>query len=246
LPRLITLIAQGHSYSTVAQRAGLTTEDVKVRLHRMRPTLRECVGEAPAAISQSVAVSRRSACRQPAELPPFPADGRGMSRAFLRESDMPDRHEARPLTPPLPPGTKNLLTAAGEKRLRDELDRLVSDQRPPLASRAGDPDTKRELQALDHRIAYLRESLRVAEVPAIPEEKDVVRFGATVTVRDRAGNESKFRLVGVDEVDPNRDEISWLSPIGRALLNSKLGQHVSVTVPRGRLEWDIVRIEYEG
>lgn len=170
-----------------------------------------------------------------------------MSRAFVRESDVPQLPELPPLVSPLPPGTKNYLTAPGAERLRAELARLLETERPRLAGSPGDDsDAKRELQVLDQRIRYLQESLRTAEVSVPPEDaRDVVRFGATVTVRETNGTETRYRIVGVDETDLDQNWVSWLSPIARALLNTRLGERVRFKAPRGERELEIVRIDYE-
>ena len=170
-----------------------------------------------------------------------------MSRAFVRESDVPQLPDLPPLVSPLPPGAKNYLTAGGAQRLRDELTRLRETERPRLAAApADDVDAKRELQLLDQRIRYLQESLRTADIPAIqPGSADVVHFGATVTVREVNGTETRYRIVGVDETDLDRNEVSWLSPIARALLNAKRGDRVQFKAPRGTRELEIVAVEYE-
>jgi transcription elongation factor GreB len=170
----------------------------------------------------------------------------GMSRAFVRESDVPQLPDLPPQVSPLPPGAKNYLTAIGAERLRAELDRLLATERPRLASAPTDDiDAKRELQILDQRIRYLQESLRTAEVSATqPGPTDVVRFGTTVTVREK-GTETRYRIVGVDETDLDRNWVSWLSPIARALLNARVGNRIQFKAPRGAGELEIVGIEYE-
>jgi transcription elongation factor GreB len=169
-----------------------------------------------------------------------------MSRAFVRESDVPQLPELPALASPLPPGAKNYLTAGGAERLRAELTRLLDAERPRLAAKpADDLDAKRELQVLDQRIRYLQESLRTAEVVSPPEgPADVVRFGATVTVHD-GREESRYRIVGVDETDLSRDWISWLSPLARALLNAKLGDRVKFKAPAGEKQLEVRKIGYE-
>ena len=171
-----------------------------------------------------------------------------MSRAFVRESDFPQLPELPPLASPLPPGAKNYLTAGGAQRLRDELSRLRDVERPRFASApADDTDAKRELQLLDQRIRYLQESLRTADITEVKAgPTDVVHFGATVTVRERNGPETKYRIVGVDETDLDRNWVSWLSPIARALMNAKPGEQVIFKAPRGEKELEIVGIENEG
>ena len=170
-----------------------------------------------------------------------------MSRAFVRESDVPQLADLPPIVSPLPPGARNYLTPGGAQRLREELARLHDSERPRLASApAEDVDAKRELQLLDQRIRYLQESLRTAEVTETTRgPTDVVRFGATVTVREASGTETRYRIVGVDETDLDRNWVSWLSPIARALMNARTGQRIQFKAPRGMRELEIVAIEYE-
>lgn len=170
-----------------------------------------------------------------------------MSRAFVRESDVPQLPELPPLVSPLPPGAKNYLTPGGAQRLRDEIARLTDTRRPALAAAPRDDfDAKRELQVIDQRLRYLQESLRTAEVVAPPTgPADVVHFGATVTVRENDGLEARYRIVGVDETDLDRNWLSWLSPVARALMNARRGQRVTFKAPRGPKEMEIVGIEYE-
>jgi transcription elongation factor GreB len=72
-----------------------------------------------------------------------------------------------------------------------------------------------------------------------------VRFGATVTVRERNGEASVYRIVGVDEMDLDRNWVSWLSPIAKALLNARPGQRVRFKSPAGEQELEITGITYE-
>jgi transcription elongation factor GreB len=169
-----------------------------------------------------------------------------MSRAFVRESDVPQLPELPPQTSPLPPGARNYLTPGGAERLRSELERLLQTERPRLAAKpADDMDAKRELQVLDQRIRYLQQSLRTAEIVPPPSDgTDVVRFGATVTVHD-GREETRYRIVGVDETDLDRGWVSWLSPLARALLNARVGSRVDFKAPRGKQQLEIRRIEYE-
>ncbi len=167
-----------------------------------------------------------------------------MSKAFVRESDSTDFSDVPAPVSPLPPGARNYLTAAGAQRLRDEIARLSTVERPPLAA-VDDPDSKRELKALDQRIRYLQQSLSTAEIVEPPAEPDdVVRFGATVTVRDARGEVSHYRLVGADETDPAEGAVSWLSPLAQALMNAREGDRVRFHAPAGEQVLEIVAVDY--
>ena len=167
-----------------------------------------------------------------------------MSKALTREDDETEEPVLPPLISPLPPGTKNYLTPEGQKRLQADLARKLTEERPPLVPAAvTDPEAKRELAQLDQHIRYLQQSLATAEVvPPTGAPADQVTFGSTVTVRDHQGVESVYRIVGVDEADFTRNEVSWLSPIARALMNAHLGQRVPFKFPRGATELEIIRI----
>ena len=170
-----------------------------------------------------------------------------MSKAFTRESDdQPERPlPARPASS-LPAGAKNYFTPAGAQRLREELDRLRQVERPRLAATPDDGEARRELQILDQRIFLLQQSLQSAEVVPPPvEPTDRVRFGATVTVRSRSGEESRYRIVGVDETDLDRGWVSWVSPIAKTLLHAPVGQRVRFKFPSGEEELEIVEIAFE-
>ncbi|MEW6305844.1 MAG: GreA/GreB family elongation factor [Verrucomicrobiota bacterium] len=169
-----------------------------------------------------------------------------MSKAFTRESDDEADMPVLPRQPsPLPPGAKNYVTPGGAQRLREELERLIEQRRG--AASADDAEAKRRLAAVDQRIRYLQHSVESAVVvPAPAPPWDQVRFGATVTVRDRAGEASVYRLVGVDETDIDRGWVSYLSPIAKALLNARLGGRVKFRFPAGEEELEVVKIEWEG
>jgi transcription elongation factor GreB len=169
-----------------------------------------------------------------------------MSKAFLRESDYPDPSDPPPAIPTLAPGTKNYLTAGGAQELRDELAQYLEQARPGLVGQ-DDPEARRELQALDRKIRRLQQSLRSAEVVSVPpaDGRDIVRFGATVTVQEEGAEPSRYRVVGVDETAFGREAISWQSPLAKALLNARLGARVDVPTPAGLRRLTVTRIEYD-
>lgn len=167
-----------------------------------------------------------------------------MSKAFTREDDLPEPPVVSRRVSPLPPGTQNLMTADGAQRLRAELTRLQAERGRWLAA-TGDPDRPQQLAALEQRALLVDDRLRSASVvnpPVTPDDR--VRFGAAVTVREAGGVETRYRIVGVDEVDFDRGWISWLSPIAKALLNKSVGQRVRLRPPGGERELEVVRVEY--
>ena len=170
-----------------------------------------------------------------------------MSKAFTREDDnAPELPDLPPLTSSLAPGAKNYITPAGAQKLRDELQHLLENARPALVDAEDDPDAKRQLARLDQRIMQLEESLQSAEVVPSPSgPADVVRFGAAVTVRESNGTETSYRIVGVDETDMDRNWVSWMSPIAKALLNGKRGEHMRFKFPSGEETLEIIEIRYE-
>jgi transcription elongation factor GreB len=184
-----------------------------------------------------------------------------MSKAFTREDGdaLPDDDPEGDDANPIPEGSKNYLTPAGWRRMRDELTWLVNTERPEVtqvvswAARNGDRSEnadyqygKKRLREIDRRIRYLTKRLEVAEVvdPATREETDQVFFGATVTYAT-AGGEQTVRIVGLDETDPARHYVSWISPIARALIKAREGDTVRVRTPGGDEEVEILEVRYE-
>lgn len=165
-----------------------------------------------------------------------------MSKAFTRESD--DAPETRPMLRPasaLPPGAKNYLTPNGARQKQEELDTLLA-KRPATAA----VETRHQVSDPARRIAQLQQCLASAVItppPAPPWEQ--ARFGATVTVRSPNGDESRYRIVGVEETDLDRDWVSWLSPIARALLNASIGERVRFQFPDGEAQLEIVALTYD-
>jgi transcription elongation factor GreB len=167
-----------------------------------------------------------------------------VSKAFTRESD--DAPEA-PLVRPaavLPPGVKNLLTPGGALHLRQELEQLTTEE-ATLRERS-DEDAKLRQQSLAARALQIQRTLQTAVItgpPAVAD--DVVRFGATVHVRERSGELTSYRIVGVDETDLDKNWVSWLSPIAKALLNARVGQSVKLKLPGGEEQLQILGVSYE-
>lgn len=152
------------------------------------------------------------------------------------------------------------ISVEGFRRLRDELERLKS-ERPEViqaikeAREEGDLkenagyDAARERQGmLEARINYIESrlpSLNVIDLDTMGGEKAI--FGATVTIEDvETGDAKTYTLLGPDEADPAKGSISVVSPVGRALLGKEEGDEVVVEVPRGRVQYEVISIEFKG
>jgi transcription elongation factor GreB len=174
-----------------------------------------------------------------------------VSKAFTRESDDDSEDPVPLLRPSLPAGVKNYITLRGAQRLRDELTELSEKKRrlPDSATSSDRPEPSQpgsERRKIESRISQLRQildSVVVAEPPATG--RDVVRFGAIVTVRHSDDGESIYRMVGVDETDFDQGRISWLSPLAKQLLGRRAGERVRFKTPSGEEELEILAVSYE-
>ncbi len=181
-----------------------------------------------------------------------------MSKAFTKETDGDDDPELDG-DDALPGGFRNYITPAGYQRLNDELARLWEDERPKLvetvawAASNGDRSEngdyiygKRRLREIDRRIRFLSRRLDSAEVvDNAGRRHEQVFFGATVTVADESGAERTVSIVGVDELDPARGRVSWISPIARALLKAVVGDVVTLRTPNGPEQIEVLEIRYD-
>jgi len=181
-----------------------------------------------------------------------------MSKAFTRESDSDDELELDAEVVQ-PGGFRNYITPAGYKRLNDELARLWEVDRPKLvetitwAASNGDRSEngdyiygKRKLREIDRRIRFLSKHIDSAlVVDNAGKDHELVYFGATVTVADESGNERTVSIVGIDELDPARGRVSWISPIAKALLKATTGDVVTLRTPRGNEQLEVVEIRYD-
>ena len=183
-----------------------------------------------------------------------------MNKAFTRESDGADDDDDTAVTPPeLPAGTKNYLTPTGYARLRAELLALLDVERPKVvevvswAAKNGDRSEngdylygKKRLREIDRRIRFLTRRLDIAEVadPALHHGGDQVFFGATVTYVDPRGEERTVTIKGVDEADSLQGEVSWVSPIARALLKARVGDEVPLMTPGGKEQIEVLEVRY--
>ncbi len=184
-----------------------------------------------------------------------------MSKAFTRENDTPDDDgddEATGL-PPLPAGTRNYMTPQGHIALRAELMQLLDVERPKIveivswAAKNGDRSEngdylygKKRLREIDRRIRFLTRRLDIAEVadPSHHHGSDQIFFGATVTYANARGEERTITIKGIDEADALQGEVSWISPIARALLKAREGDEVQLRTPGGVDRLEILQVSY--
>jgi transcription elongation factor GreB len=161
--------------------------------------------------------------------------------------------------PPLPAGGKNYITPAGYARLRAELLELIDNERPRIveivhwAASNGDRSEngdylygKKRLREIDRRIRFLTKRLEIAEVtdPSVHHGSDQVFFGATVTYVDEQGVERTVTIMGIDEADSLQGQVSWISPIARALLKAREGDAVRLVTPQGAQEVEVLAVRY--
>lgn len=181
-----------------------------------------------------------------------------MSKAFTKENDdVLDDDEIQ--IPPLPVGTKNYMTPGGHAKMKAELEHLTKVERPEVtrivswAASNGDRSEngdylygKRRLREIDRRTRYLIKRLDEAEVidPAT-RDTDQIFFGATVTVENQKGESRTIAIVGLDETDPNRGYVSWISPIARVLTKHREGDSVSLPTLGGIEQLEIISVEYK-
>ena len=183
-----------------------------------------------------------------------------MNKAFTRESDADesDGDEAAPASA-LPAGVKNYMTPQGYRRLRGELMQLLDAERPKIveivswAAKNGDRSEngdylygKKRLREIDRRIRFLTKRLDVAEVadPSLHHGNDQIFFGATVTYANARGEEKTVTITGVDEADNLGGDVSWVSPIARALIKARVGDEVQFATPGGLETLEVLDVGY--
>jgi transcription elongation factor GreB len=182
-----------------------------------------------------------------------------MSKAFTKESDAGEDDDADGVAPALPAGSKNYITPQGYAKLRAELLELIDVERPKVvevvhwAASNGDRSEngdyiygKKRLREIDRRIRFLTRRLEIAEPtdPSVHHGRDQVFFGATVRYADEAGEERTVTIMGIDEADSAKGQISWISPIARAVLKAREGDVVKLMTPGGAHEIEILEVRY--
>jgi transcription elongation factor GreB len=180
-----------------------------------------------------------------------------MNKALTGESSSDDEEEPDLLA--LPTGTKNYMTPQGYAHMKAELLQLIDMERPQVveivhwAASNGDRSEngdyiygKKRLREIDRRIRFLTKRLELASVsdPSVHHGNDQVFFGATVTYEDRNGKATTVTILGVDEANSLKAQVSWVSPIARALLKSRVGDVVKLETPLGPQEIEVVQVSY--
>lgn len=184
-----------------------------------------------------------------------------MSKAFVKESDAFDELDEEASASPLPMGSKNYMTPGGHARLTEEYLWLLNKERPAVTTTvawaAGNGDRsenadyiygKKRLREIDRRLRFLAKRLDTAEIidPTAPREDPTrIFFGATVCYADQNGDERTISIVGIDEIDPLKGYISWISPVARALISAREGDTVTLRTPAGSKKLDILSVDYQ-
>ncbi|MBO0733510.1 MAG: transcription elongation factor GreB [Methylocapsa sp.] len=180
-----------------------------------------------------------------------------MSKAFTKETEADEDLDSEFLS--APQGIKNYITPEGLRRLQEEFAGLQRVERPKIvdtvAWAAGNGDRsengdyiygKRRLREIDRRLHFLRKRMEIAEVvdPARQKDRGRVYFGATVVHRNSQGAERAVRIVGIDEARSEFDEVSWISPVAKALMKAAEGDVVEIRTPRGAEFIEVLKISY--
>jgi transcription elongation factor GreB len=155
---------------------------------------------------------------------------------------------------------KNYITPAGHQRMKDELLHLLDEERPEIvkivswAASNGDRSEngdyqygKKRLREIDRRIYFLTKRLEDVLVvdPEARDQTDQIFFGATVCYADEAGQETTIAIVGVDEVNMEKNHVSWISPIAKVLIKAREGDTIKFQTPEGLKELDILKVIYQ-
>ena len=182
-----------------------------------------------------------------------------MNKAFTKETDGQDDDDELPSLPALPKGSKNYMTPHGYQTLKAELLELIDNERPKIveivhwAASNGDRSEngdylygKKRLREIDRRIRFLTKRLEIAEVvnPSVHYGSEQVFFGATVTYADDEGVERTITIKGIDEADSSKAEVSWIAPVARVLLKSKIGDEVPLPTPAGVRTLEVLDVSY--
>ena len=183
-----------------------------------------------------------------------------MNKAFVKESSgEDDDDDLGQGLPPIPAGAKNYITPQGYQRIREELFSLIDVERPEVvkivhwAASNGDRSEngdyiygKKRLREIDRLIRFLTRRLEIAEItdPSVHHGRDQVFFGATVCYATDGQTERCVTILGIDEADSAAGQISWVSPVARTLLKSRVGDELTLLTPNGPQLLEVLRVTY--
>ncbi len=182
-----------------------------------------------------------------------------MSKAFVRDDAGDDDDDELPEAGVALTLTKNYMTPAGHQRMKTELLHLLDHERPEVvkivswAASNGDRSEngdylygKKRLREIDRRIRFLSKRLDIAEVvdPTQREASEQIFFGASVRYSKNGQIQPQISIVGIDETDPLRGLISWISPMAKALIKAREGDVISLRTPAGVDEIEIIAVQY--
>lgn len=172
-----------------------------------------------------------------------------MNKAFVKESD----DEPLSTLPEMPTGVRNYITPAGYRHMQTELQHGLESLSLATATDKGEREqglnvASPALQAreIEQRIHYLQTRLETAEIvdPAVHVGQQQIFFGASVTYQNQQDEQHTVTIVGLDEIDPSKGKIGWLSPVAQALLNASEGDSVKLETPAGAEELQILTVRY--
>jgi transcription elongation factor GreB len=181
-----------------------------------------------------------------------------VSKALTRDASAEEDDDDAGL-PPIPSGGKNYITPQGYARIRSELLQLIDDERPKVveivhwAASNGDRSEngdyiygKKRLREIDRRIRFLTKRMELASItdPSVHHGSDQVFFGATVTYEDLQGVAKTITILGIDEADSLQSQVSWVSPVARALLKARVGDVVNLQTPAGLQAIEVTQVSY--
>ena len=160
-----------------------------------------------------------------------------MSKAFTKESDSEANDDSIPRRK-LASGSHNLITAAGAKRFRAEIEKLTAEKQAVEA--AGNDGS-----GIKSRIRQLQDLLQSSTIAELPVDRESIAFGALVILRYPNGETIRYEIVGPEEIDPANDRISVQSPLGRALIGRKAGDTFRFRAPAGEQDLEIITVAYD-
>ena len=168
-----------------------------------------------------------------------------MSKAFIRESDDESGAEEIPsFRSQLPPGISNYITREGADGLKQRLNDLLEKKAALVSTRTAGAAAEVDQRKIESAIRKLQQTLDSVIVAEVPADQEKVAFGATVTVRHGNGEEAAYHIAGMEEAEPERGSISWISPLARAMLSRRVGDQITFRSPAGDEVLTILSVRY--